>query len=112
MLAGWSRTHPTSGEYLRREGTSEDRRRATAGGKSELHRAGCRVTPGRREATESATESKPPMAPRGAQARVKRCGKSAPDVRQRTPHGKPHPKQGQIWDEGWPAPSESRVGRS
>ena len=32
------------------------------GGKSELRRAGCRVTPGRREATESATESRPPMA--------------------------------------------------
>ena len=65
-------------EYLLREGTSEDRRRATAGGKSELRRAGCRVTPGRREATESATESRPPMAARAAQARVKRCGKSAP----------------------------------
>ena len=34
----------------------------SAGGKSELRRAGCRVTPGRREATESATESIPPMA--------------------------------------------------
>ena len=32
------------------------------GGKSELHRAGCRVTPGRRKPMESATESKPPMA--------------------------------------------------
>ena len=48
---------------------SEDRRwhdlcREAAGGKSELHRAGCRVTPGRRlvTATESATESRPPMA--------------------------------------------------
>ena len=38
--------------------------RQAAGGKSELHRAGCRVTPGRRlvTATESATESRPPMA--------------------------------------------------
>ena len=32
------------------------------GGKSGLRRAERRVTPGRREATESATESKPPMA--------------------------------------------------
>src|SRR5690606_24299020 len=32
-------------------------------GKSELHRAGRQVTPGRRKATARATESKPPMAP-------------------------------------------------
>ena len=72
-----------------REHVSEDRRCATAlagravGGKSELRRAGCRVTPGRRKATESAAESRPPMASlhRGAQARVKGCGKSAPGVR-------------------------------
>src|SRR5690348_16142324 len=30
-------------------------------GKSELHRADCQVTPGRREATERATENKPPF---------------------------------------------------
>ena len=30
------------------------------GGKSGLHRAGCQVTPGGREPTESATESVPP----------------------------------------------------
>ncbi len=30
-------------------------------GKSELHRADRQVTPGRREATDRATESKPPM---------------------------------------------------
>lgn len=35
------------------------------GGKSELRRTGRRVTPGRREAMESATESRPPMALRG-----------------------------------------------
>ena len=29
-------------------------------GKSGLHRAGCRVTPGWRESKESATENKPP----------------------------------------------------
>ena len=47
-------------------------------GKSELHRADRQVTPGRREATDRATESKPPMALQGAQARVKRWGKSPP----------------------------------
>jgi hypothetical protein len=31
-----------------------------AGGKSELHRAGCRVTPGEGDLEESATENKPP----------------------------------------------------
>ena len=82
------------------------------GGKSELRKAGCRVTPGRREATESAAESRPPMAPSGAQARVKGCGKSAPGRWQQGSHGKPHPEQGQIGDEGPPVPPESRVGRS
>ena len=47
-------------------------------GKSGLHRARCRVTPGRREATESVTENRPPMAASVAQARVKRWGKSPP----------------------------------
>ena len=49
-------------------------------GKSELHRADRQVTPGRREATDRATESKPPMAraKAKAQARVKRWGKSPP----------------------------------
>ena len=37
----------------------------------------------RPKATESATESKPPMAPQGDQARVKRRGKSSPRPRQR-----------------------------
>ena len=32
------------------------------GGKSGLHRAECQVTPGGREPTESAAESRPPMA--------------------------------------------------
>ena len=50
------------------------------GGKSGLHRAGCQVTPGGREPTTSATESKPPMARAQVrdQVRVKGCGKSAP----------------------------------
>jgi hypothetical protein len=41
---------------------SVDRGRFGARGKSELHRAGCRLTAGRRKAMESAAESRPPMA--------------------------------------------------
>src|SRR5205807_2453740 len=48
-----------------------------SGGKSGLRRIGCQVTPGGREPTESATESRPPKSLAGP-ARVKRCGKSAP----------------------------------
>ena len=55
------------GSLLRRRG----------GGKSGLRRIGCQVTPGGREPTESATESRPPKSLTGP-ARVKRCGKSAP----------------------------------
>ncbi|GAB6040198.1 hypothetical protein JCM17961_08720 [Endothiovibrio diazotrophicus] len=40
------------------------------GGKSGLHRAGCQVTPGRRESTESGTEKIPPMAPFGGTGKV------------------------------------------
>src|SRR6185312_6336095 len=53
------------------------------------------VTPGRREPTESATESKPPKL-RKELARVKRCGKSAPRRWQQRRHGKPRSEQGQI----------------
>jgi len=50
-----------------------------AGGKSGLRRAGCQVTPGGREPTESATENIPPVVRLfGLQVRVKWCGKSAP----------------------------------
>ena len=55
----------------------DSRRVATRGGKSGLHRAECQLTAGRREATESGTESKTADGLR-AQVRVKRCGKSAP----------------------------------
>ncbi len=104
-------------DYKHKDVRSEGRRRVLrgiVGGKSELRRAWCRVTPGRRfrPATESATENKPPMAPSGAQARVKGCGKSAPGRRRRGSHGKPHLEQGQIRDEELLAPPESRVGRT
>ena len=51
------------------------------GGKSGLHRAECQVTPGGREPTESATESRPPKLKvhcKPEPVRVKGCGKSAP----------------------------------
>ena len=35
--------------------------KAARGGKSGLHRAECQVTPGKRELTTSAAESKPPI---------------------------------------------------
>jgi hypothetical protein len=46
-----------------------------ARGKSELHRVDCQVTPGRRKATDRATEKRPPTA---RWVRVKRWGKSPP----------------------------------
>ena len=56
----------------------------SGGGKSELYRAGCRVTPGRRETTESATEKKPPMAVRGTgkgeMVRLERTGPMVTEV--------------------------------
>src|SRR6185437_11833115 len=66
------------------ESAGQSRRSQERRGKSGLHRARCQVTPGRREPTESATESRPPMAPQGDQARVKRWGKSPPRVWQQT----------------------------
>jgi len=61
-----------------RMATGGSRKRA-ARGKSGLHRARCQVTPGRREPTDSATETYRP--PRWV--RLKWCGKSAPASRQR-----------------------------
>jgi hypothetical protein len=72
-----------------------------------------------------ATESRPPMAGGRrrypAQARVKRCGKSAPASGATPAAGNPHPEQGQAWDgrpgrcpqvgrtDGWP-PGGNRKG--
>ena len=53
----------------------------------------CRVTPGRGNPTESATEMKPPVF---GPARVKRWGKSPPRGWQQHRHGKPHREQCQI----------------
>ena len=58
----------------------------------------CRITSGGGNPRDSATENEPPaFALRGFGAvRVKRCGKSAPRVRQRKRHGKPHREQNRI----------------
>jgi hypothetical protein len=66
------------------------------GGKSGLHRAGCRLMTGRREAMESATENTPPMAAQADQVRLKWRGKSSPRWWQHQWQGKPHPEQDQI----------------
>ncbi len=68
----------------------QPRRERSRRGKSGLHRAGCQVTPGRREPTESATENRPPNGPRGRVARVKRWGKSPPPAGP-TPQGTANP---------------------
>src|SRR5476649_2646502 len=58
----------------------------------------CRITSGGGDPRDSATENEPPaFAPPGLRrVRVKRCGKSAPRVRQRKRHGKPHREQDRI----------------
>src|SRR5580698_4927917 len=58
----------------------------------------CRITSGGGNPRDSATENEPPsFALRGfGGVRVKRCGKSAPRVRQRKRHGKPHREQDRI----------------
>jgi hypothetical protein len=87
------------------------------GGKSGLHRAGCQVTPGGREPTESATEKTPPIPSSWREVRVKWCGKSAPRWWQQQRQGKPHPEQDRIGGHAalrcsaWPARCP-RVGRS
>jgi hypothetical protein len=50
--------------------------------------------------TDSATENQTACRPQGWQARVKRWGKSPPPREQSRGHGKPHPVQGQIGDDG------------
>ncbi len=81
-------------------------------GKSELHGAGCWVTPRRGNPKESATENRPPAGETtvSLRARVKRRGKSPPRSRRRERHGKPHPEQGQIGAERRPV-SQLRSGR-
>src|SRR5204863_9942830 len=76
-------------------GSRPSSRRGThLGGKSGLRWAGCQVTPGRREPTESATENKPP-ASNGRQGRkgAVRAHRAGGNTLR---HGKPHPEQDRI----------------
>ena len=58
---------------------------------------GCRVTPGRGNPRESATEkSLPHRTGNGSGVMVKRWGKSPPRTWQQGRHGKPHPEQCRI----------------
>lgn len=67
------------------------------GGKSGHHRAGCQLTAGRREPTDSAAENIPPMVHLWwKQVRLKWCGKSAPRNWQQLWQWKPDPVQDQI----------------
>ena len=79
----------TDRAIIRAAGGTDSRRVATRGGKSGLHRAGCRLTAGCGNATESGTESQTADG-RGNpnQVRVKRCGKSAPRNWQQLAAGK------------------------
>ena len=64
----------------------------------------CRITPGGGDPRESATENEPPshLSERTCmKVRVKRCGKSAPRLRQRRRHGKPHREQNRIGTAEW-----------
>src|ERR1051325_6366397 len=72
-----------------------------AGGKSELSRAAGWLTARRGDATESATESKPPIVPRRASVAGRRQGGNGAVRAHRVPrerrrHGKPPVEQDQI----------------
>jgi len=56
----------------------------------------CRLTAGGGDPRDSATENKPPVIGQPKQARVKRCGKSAPRLWQQRRQGKPHREQDRI----------------
>src|SRR5258707_12983789 len=57
----------------------------------------CRITSGGGDPRDSATENEPlPPIRKDGKVRVKRCGKSAPRVRRRIRHGKPHREQNRI----------------
>src|SRR6185369_16297786 len=72
-------------------------RSGARGGKSELHRAVRRVTPGQGNLTESGTENTQLTSVlRDRQAMVKRCGKSAPRLWQQRWQAKPRTEQDQI----------------
>ncbi len=99
-MAGWPRSRCNAGDE---ESPDSLRQR-------------CRVTPGRGNPTESATENRPPFEVRAADlrgVRVKRWGKSPPQRRQRLWHGKPHREQCRIGPPRGmsPGPLQPQAGR-
>ncbi len=82
----------------RPDGRSRKRRKAAGEESPGSIDMRCRITSGGGNPRESATENEPPaFALRGfGAARVKRCGKSAPRLRQRRWQGKPHREQNRI----------------
>jgi hypothetical protein len=86
----WSVSRPDGRSRKRRKAAGEE-----SPGSIDMR---CRITSGGGNPRESATENEPPrFAPLELRrARVKRCGKSAPRIRQRNRHGKPHREQDRI----------------
>ena len=79
LLHPYTQQHAFCYSHRGPAGRAAATRESRVRGKSGLHRAGCRVTPGRREPTESATETyRPSGSRRLGGVRVKWCGKSAP----------------------------------
>jgi hypothetical protein len=71
----------------------------------------CRITSGGGDPRESATENADRRG-RNPAARVKRCGKSAPRLRRRRRHGKPHREQDRIGAARGKSPRiDVRIGR-
>ena len=71
-----------------------------AGGKSGLHGNTVPVNDRRGRPQGQCHRKQTARSPQGHQARVKRCGKSAPRPRQRGRQGKPHREQGRIGGAG------------
>src|SRR5215472_13463794 len=84
--------HPC--EVSRPDGRSGKRRKAAGEESPGSTGKRCRITSGGGNPRESATENETASGSPGA--RVKRCGKSAPRLRQRRRHGKPHREQDRI----------------
>src|SRR3954453_4581828 len=85
-------------DVSRPDGRSGDRRKAAGEESPGSIDIRCRITSGGGAPRESATENEPPFfgPPGSGRVRVKKCGKSAPRLRRRSRHGKPHREQDRI----------------
>ncbi len=100
-----TRRAPTPMPYIvsRPDGRSGDHRKVAGEESPGSIDIRCRITSGGGDPRDSATENEPlpppsptPCEGMGGAVRVKRCGKSAPRVRRRKRHGKPHREQDRI----------------